>query len=612
MSRKFALLVAATFALALYLPSAAFAAFSFGPAQTRLAGLNQQQIYAIATADVDGDGRLDAVVDGFDPGAMGGDPVIGVMLGRANGSLGPATNYAMPGFGPLSGIATGDFNGDGSPDAVVGSPFEEGIAISLNDGEGAFQPPSIIAAEFSYESFVVGDFDGDDRLDIAAVGGAAYSVFLGNGDGTFAPAMTEPIDEWALGLAGGDFDDDGIVDLALGNLDGSTVRILLGDGDGTFTATTPVDLGPLSPESCGCVESWGVAAGDLNGDGRDDIVVSDRFENRLFSVLSNADGTFTPQGPFTTGNEGNPVTVALGDLDADGKLDAVTADYLENTGTVLSGHGDGTFTAALEVDAGPSPYANAIADIDGDGKPDLLFADQDGNFDGGKVTILRNNGRPAASTGPAAGIDFGDQAQQTVGPPQAVTVTNEGDALLHVGGATLTGANPGDFLATAGDCTAAPVKSGQSCTIAVRFVPTAVGRRTAALQILSDAPVAPAAIALGGNGTALPKGPPGLAGARGPARPRRPRAPLVLALAQKRLLVSAGKRFQVRFVTTLPGEATLTASPGGLTAKRIVATPGSSTLSLKIRKEGRYKLRLRFRSSDGQRRRIAAKLTVAP
>ena len=126
------------------------------------------------------------------------------MLGRANGSLGPATNYAMPGSGPLSGIATGDFNEDGSPDAVAGSPFGEEIAISLNDGEGAFEPPSFIASGFGYEGLVVRDFDGDDHLDIAGTGGGSYSVFLGDGDGAFAPAITEPIEDWALSLAAGD------------------------------------------------------------------------------------------------------------------------------------------------------------------------------------------------------------------------------------------------------------------------------------------------------------------------------------------------------------------------------------------------------------------------
>jgi hypothetical protein len=537
--------------------------------------------------------------------------VIAVMRGRADGSLGPATNYPMTGSGPLSGIATGDFDEDGSPDAVAGGPFDEQIAISLNDGNGTFLPPSLLVSESGQGGFVVADFDADEHLDIASVSGSTYSVFLGNGDGTFAPGMPEEIGDWALSIAGGDFNNDGIVDLALGNVDGSTVRILLGDGDGTFPTITSVDLGPLEPDPCGCVESWGIAAGDLNGDGRDDIVVSDRFENRLFSVLSNAGGTFTPQGPFVTGNQGNPITVALGDLNADGKLDAVTADYAEDTGTVLSGNGDGTFTAAQEVDSGPSPEANTIADIDGDGKPDLLFANQDGNLDGGKATILRNTGQPAVGMDPAAGIDFDGQAQQTVSAPRSVTVTNGGDALLHVGKVTVAGTAVGDFLVSAGDCTGTTLMVGQSCTLAVRFIPSAGGARSANLLVASDAPTA--LIALAGTGTALPTGQSGPAGASGPQGspgPQGPSAPLVLALAQKQLRASAGKRFQVSFATTLPGQATLTAGPGGPTARRTLAAPGSGTLSLKIHKEGRYRLRLSFRSRDGQRRTATAKLVV--
>ena len=177
--------------------------------------------------------------------------------------------------------------------------------------------------------------------------------------------MSEEIGDWALSVAGGDFNNDGIVDLALGNIDASTVRILLGDGDGTFTATTPVDLGPLEPESAAaCIEISGGSRPATS------MVTAGRHRRQrplrkpVFSVLSNADGTFTPQGPFVTGNEGNPITVALGDLNADGKLDTVTADYLADTGTVLSGHGDRHLTAALEVDSGPSPEANTIADID--------------------------------------------------------------------------------------------------------------------------------------------------------------------------------------------------------------------------------------------------------
>ena len=280
---------------------------------------------------------------------------------------------------------------------------------------------------------------------------------------------------------------------------------------------------------------------------------------------------------------------------------------------MLSGHGDGTFTAALEVDSGPSPYANAIADIDRDGKLDLLFADQDGDFDGGKVTILRNSGEPAALAGPAGGVEFGDQAQQTVGLPKAVTVTNEGSALLRVDGATLAGTRP-LAISSLRPRTARlpPVRPGRSCTIAVPIFrprdPRSPHRGPADPQRLAARAGGDRPCRERHRSAAEPRGARGRRGAGA----SRPRAPLVLALAQKQLLASVGKRFQVRFVTTLPGEATLTASPGGLTAKRSLARPGASALSLKIRKEGRYKLRLRFRAGDGQQREVVAKLTVAP
>ncbi|HZO05052.1 MAG TPA: VCBS repeat-containing protein, partial [Solirubrobacterales bacterium] len=331
MSRKFVLLAALAAALTALLSSTA-SAFTFAPAQIRVAGLAQQEMHGVEAADIDGDGLLDAVASGYYSGAPGGDPVIAVLRGRANGTLAPVVNYPMTGAGPVTGLALGDFNEDGSPDAALGSPFSEELVISLNDGDGGFEAPTPLpSGGFSPDDPLVADFDADGHLDLASANGSSYSVYLGNGDGSFEPALNEEIEDWALTIAAGDFDDDGIVDLALGNVDAGTVRILLGEGDGTFVAAPPVDLEALAPEEeCFCVEIWGIAAGDLDGNGRDDLVVSDRFENRLFSVLSNPDGTFTGAPPVDL-EELAPEEecfcveiwgIAAGDIDGNGTVDA--------------------------------------------------------------------------------------------------------------------------------------------------------------------------------------------------------------------------------------------------------------------------------------------------
>jgi len=112
MPRKFALLAVAAALVAMVLPSAV-SAFSFAPPQMRVAGLEGQEMSGVSAADVNGDGYTDVVVTGYDSGVIGGNSTVGVLLGRPNGTVGPAKNYPMPGSGPLTSVATGDFNEDG-------------------------------------------------------------------------------------------------------------------------------------------------------------------------------------------------------------------------------------------------------------------------------------------------------------------------------------------------------------------------------------------------------------------------------------------------------------------------------------------------------------------
>src|SRR2546427_220048 len=118
-------------------------------------------------------------------------------------------------------------------------------------------------------------------------------------------------------------------------------------------------------------------------------------------LLGNGDGTFTAAagGPVIVGSA--PYTVAVGDVNGDGKLDLVTANYGSNTVTVLLGNGDGTFTAAAgsPVAAGSGPTSVALGELNGDGKLDLVAANSLSN----NVTVLLNQATVLTVAGAGTG-----------------------------------------------------------------------------------------------------------------------------------------------------------------------------------------------------------------
>src|SRR5262249_23166814 len=153
-----------------------------------------------------------------------------------------------------------------------------------------------------------------------AYSGTFVSVLLGNGDGSFQNQATFATGAAPKSVAIGDVNGDGKPDLAVANTGttsqpGSNVSVLLGNGDGSCHAQTTFLTG-TKPHS--------IALGDMNGDGKPDLAVANVNSNSLRVLLGVGDGSFQAQQTFTTGT--SPRFVALGDLNADGRPDLAVAN----------------------------------------------------------------------------------------------------------------------------------------------------------------------------------------------------------------------------------------------------------------------------------------------
>jgi hypothetical protein len=280
-------------------------------------------------------------------------------------------------------MALADLNGDGSLDIVVVDPqFLPGpvLSVYLGNGDGTFQTARVSGnGDSSVAVLAVGDLNGDGRLDVVAQsssGTGSVMVYLGNGDGTFQDPLNSDAGSFeGLGLTLGDVNQDGKLDVVVPSNDPPWL-LLLGNGDGTFQ--DPLALGP----STGAISP--AALGDINGDGKLDLV-GFPFPGPFLVFLGNGDGTFQPEafGSFDRND-----VIVLDDLNQDGKLDLVAADSSHATVVVALGNGDGTFQAGQFLGGGIGPFFLAVHDLNGDGERDIVVAARDSD----NLTILVGNG----------------------------------------------------------------------------------------------------------------------------------------------------------------------------------------------------------------------------
>jgi hypothetical protein len=345
----------------------------------------------IAAPDLNADGQPDVVT------ANAGSGDVSVLVGQAVAQFQPAVAYPA---GGARAVAAGDMNGDGKPDVVAAGSQ---VSVLLGNGDGTLRAP--LAAQLGQRdarSLALADFNGDGKRDAAA---AAYGsgsdfggvvVLAGKGDGTFQPPVTLPVAGMhPAAVAAADLNNDGKPDLAAVALAGDatqkvTLAIFLGNGNGTFAParTLPLNLAGFTA---------GLAVGDLNGDGKPDLAATSDSP-RVDILLGDGAGGFR-EAVALPPTDDLPAGVVIADVNGDGKPDLVVPHCCGAAdATYLPGNGDATFQAESHILSGPSPAAIAVTKFPGSQGPDLVVANQ--YMAGGAVVALLNR-IPRASSAPA-------------------------------------------------------------------------------------------------------------------------------------------------------------------------------------------------------------------
>ena len=239
-------------------------------------------------ADLDGDGNLDVIT--ANPAVhLPSAASVSQFMGRADGTLGPPITAAIgTGSSQPYSVAIGDFNGDLKKDVAISDLVNGPIVVRLGNGDGTFQPEVLYSAGGQGATILIArDMNLDRNLDLVCAnrGSSDVTVLLGRGDGTFRKAIVSSTGKntspYSLEVA--DFNLDGVPDVVTANFGTGTGTILLGIGDGHFEAA--IDAGPTANPAVGKI-SYGVAAGDFNGDGKPGFATTNPGDNDISIKLS--------------------------------------------------------------------------------------------------------------------------------------------------------------------------------------------------------------------------------------------------------------------------------------------------------------------------------------